>query len=84
MQLQQGISETKMKEQIGKVTEVLIENISFDGRYYIGRSRNEVPDIDGIIYVIKEDDGELLNEFVETEIIDSKGYDLIAKIINKV
>ena len=83
MKLQQQISSEVMKQQIGKTMEVLIENISFDGRYYIGRSRNEVPDIDGIIYIEKEDAGEFLNEFVEVEIIDSKGYDLIAKIIKK-
>lgn len=81
MQLQQQIADEKMKSQIGKKTEVILENISFDGRYYIGRSRDEVPDIDGIIYVEKEDDGELINEFAEVEITDSKGYDLIAQIV---
>lgn len=81
MKLQQQISSEVMKQQIGQTIEVLIENISFDGRYYIGRSRNEIPDIDGIIYIEKEKTGECLNEFVEVEIIDSKGYDLIARLI---
>ncbi len=81
MKLQQQISSEVMKQQIGQTIEVLIENISFDGRYYIGRSRNEIPDIDGIIYIEKEETGECLNEFVEVEIIDSKGYDLIARLI---
>lgn len=79
MELQQKISDEVMKSQIGKKFEVLIEDISFDGKYYIGRSKNEVPDIDGIIYIEKTQD-ELFDKFVTVEIIDNKDYDLIAKI----
>ena len=80
MKLQQGISDEVMKNQIGDIVEVLIEDESFDGKYYIGRSKNEVPDIDGIIYVEKSKD-ELLDKFVNVKIIDNKNYDLIAKVI---
>lgn len=80
MMLQQQISDEVMQNQIGKKVEVLIEDESFDGKFYIGRSKNEVPDIDGVIYVEKTKD-ELLDKFVEVEIIDSKDYDLIGKII---
>lgn len=80
MKLQQQISDEVMKNQIGKKLEVLVEDESFDGKYYIGRSRNEVPDIDGVIYIEKSKD-ELLDKFINVEIIDSKDYDLIAKIL---
>ena len=80
MKLQNQISEEIMKKQIGKIEEVLIEDISFDGKYYIGRSKNEVPDIDGIIYVEKTED-ELFDKFVKVEIIDNNEYDLIGKIV---
>lgn len=80
MMLQQQISDEVMQNQIGKKVEVLIEDESFDGKFYIGRSKNEVPDIDGVIYVEKTKD-ELLDKFIEVEIIDSKDYDLIGKII---
>ena len=79
MKLQQQISDEIMKEQIGKRLEVLIEDESFDGKYYIGRSKNEVPEIDGIIYVEKTKD-ELLDKYVEVEIIGSRDYDLIGTI----
>lgn len=79
MKLQNEISEEIMKEQIGKTVEVLIEDASFDGKYYIGRSKNEVPDIDGVIYVEKTND-ELFDKFVKVKIIDSNNYDLIGKI----
>lgn len=79
MKLQNEISEEIMKAQIGKKFEVLIEDVSFDGKYYIGRSKNEVPEIDGVIYVEKTND-ELFDKFVNVEIIDSNNYDLIGKI----
>ena len=80
MRLQQGISDQIMKDQIGKVIEVLIEDESFDGKYYIGRSKNEVPDIDGVIYVEKSKD-ELFDKFVKVEITGSRDYDLIGKLV---
>ena len=79
MKLQNEISDEIMKKQIGKEVEVLIEDASFDGKYYIGRSKNEVPDIDGVIYIEKTND-ELYDKFVKVEIIGSNDYDLIAKI----
>lgn len=81
MELQQHISEEIMKKQIGNKLEVLIEDISFDNKYYIGRSKNEVPDIDGIIY-IKKNEEDLINKFVMVEVIESKGYDLEGKILD--
>lgn len=80
MELQSNISNEIMKNQIGNKVKVLLEDVSFDGKYYIGRSKNEVPDIDGVIYVEKTQD-ELLDKFIDVEIVDSKDYDLIAKII---
>lgn len=80
MKLQQEISDEVMKKQIGKKLEVLIEDVSFDGKYYIGRSKNEVPDIDGVIFVEKSED-ELIDKFVKVEIVGSRDYDLIGKLV---
>ena len=80
MKLQQEISDEIMKQQIGKKLEVLIEDESFDGKYYIGRSKNEVPDIDGVIFVEKTKD-ELLDKYVKVEITGSRDYDLIGKLV---
>lgn len=80
MKLQQQISDEIMKKQIGKIFEVLIEDESFDGKYYIGRSKNEVPDIDGLIYIEKSQD-ELLDNFVSVQIVGSRDYDLVGQIV---
>ena len=80
MKLQQEISKESLKRRIGSKMEVLIENISFDGKYLVGRTRCDVPDIDGVIYIRKTKNNEKnINEFIEAEIVDVKEYDLIGK-----
>lgn len=80
MKLQQEISKESLKRKIGTRMEVLIENISFDGKYLVGRTRCDVPDIDGVVYIEKTKNNEKnINNFMDTEIIDVKEYDLIGK-----
>ena len=78
---QKEISKKKLEEQIGKKMQVLIENISFDGKYLIGRTRNDVPEEDGIVYIKRTDENEnLLNQFIWCKIVNVSDYDLIAEV----
>ena len=81
MEIQQKISNENLKNKIGQEFEILIEDISFDGKYLIGRTKQDVPDIDGIVYVKNLDKTSLINKFVRVHITDVKNYDLIGKII---
>ena len=81
MEIQQKISNENLKNKIGQKFEVLIEDISFDGKYLIGRTKQDVPDIDGIIYVKNQDKRNLVNQFIKVHIIEVKDYDLIGEII---
>ena len=81
MEIQQKISNENLKSKIGQEFEVLIEDISFDGKYLIGRTKQDVPDIDGIIYVKNKEKSNSVNKFVKVHIIDVKDYDLIGEII---
>ena len=81
MEIQQKISNENLKNKIGQKFEVLIEDISFDGKYLIGRTKQDVPDIDGIIYVKNQDKKNLVNQFIKVHIIEVKDYDLIGEII---
>lgn len=88
MCLQQEISRENLSKKVGQEYEALIEDISFDKKYLIGRTSKDVPDIDGIVY-IKYDNSkenirditEFKNQFVKCKIIDIKDYDLIAEIL---
>ena len=80
MKEQQKIAAEKMKEKIGKECEVLVENISFDGKYLIGRTMQDAPDIDGLVYIKSntENPSKYIHQFIKCKITDSKDYDLIA------
>ena len=81
MSEQKEISKKKLEEQIGKKIQVLIENVSFDGKYLVGRTRNDVPEEDGIVYIKRTDENEnLLNQFIWCKIVDVSDYDLIAEV----
>ena len=79
MQAQQEISKEKMKQKIGSEQEVLIEGKTLDGKFYVGRTKNDSPEIDGIVYVkgknIKQ------NTFCKCTITDFREYDLIGEKI---
>ena len=81
MKIQQQISNENLKKEIGKEYEAIIEDISFDKKYLIGRTRQDVPDIDGIIYIKNTLQKEEINQFVKVKVIDVKDYDLIGEII---
>ena len=80
MSLQQKIASETQQEIVGKELEVLIETKTFDGKYYVGRSYREVPDIDGLIYIEMVDKA-LEGKFVKCKITKASGYDLIGEII---
>ena len=81
MQIQQKISNENLQRKIGTEYEVLIENISFDGKYLIGRTKQDVPDIDGIVYIKNTQDVNLINKFVKVQITDVRDYDIIGQLI---
>ena len=76
MKLQSQISKIKLEEKIGNVYEVLIDGLSDDGKYYIGRSYMDIPDEDGVIFIENTKDN-LIGKFVKCKIIDVKNYDLV-------
>ena len=80
MSIAKEISNSNIKSHIGKTYEVLIENITFDNEFYIGRSYMDIPEMDGTV-IIKNIKDNLLGKFVKCKVIDVKNYDLIAEIV---
>ena len=82
MEQQSRISKENLEKKIGKEYEVLIEDISFDKKYYIGRTIQDVPEIDGRVYIrntnIDKPDN-IINQFKKCKVIDVSNYDLIAR-----
>lgn len=80
MELQQKVSKDNLEKKIGNIYECLIEDVTEDGEYFIGRTYMDVPSEDGVVY-IKFDDNIMINEFVDVKIIDSDEYDLHGVIV---
>lgn len=80
MEMQQEVSKDNLLGKIGNVYDCLIENITEDGKYFIGRSYMDVPSEDGVIY-IKYNPMYMINEFVKVKIIDSSFYDLYGEVV---
>lgn len=76
MELQQRISRENLARRIGRIEEVLIEEVSDDGLFYIGRSAAQAPDIDSRTYILSERAEVKLGEFYDVEIVDSDDYSL--------
>lgn len=78
MNKQYSITEELNKQRIGRIYKVIID--TFDGENYIGRSYMDSPEIDsGIIFT--SDNSLNIGDFVNVEITDYNGYDLIGKAI---
>ena len=83
MKEQQKISSEIMKNKIGQEYEVLVEDVSFDGKFLIGRTKQDVPEIDGLVFIENENQEDKINQFVKVIVEDVKDYDLIGKVIEK-
>ncbi|MBQ2938393.1 MAG: 30S ribosomal protein S12 methylthiotransferase RimO [Clostridia bacterium] len=84
METQQVISKEVLESKIGKKYRVLIEDVSFDGKYFVGRTMQDVPEIDGLVYVRNEGNlkvEDVLNSFVECEVVEISNYDLIGVVV---
>ncbi len=84
MKAQQEISKELQRKKIGKTYEVLIEDMSFDGKYYIGRTMQDVPEMDGIVYIKNKTDKkpeEILHHFINCKVAEVSDYDMVAEFV---
>lgn len=84
MKVQQEISKELQRKKIGKTYEVLIEDMSFDGKYYIGRTMQDVPEMDGIVYIKNKTDKkpeEILHHFINCKVTEVSDYDMVAELV---
>ncbi len=84
MELQQQISKGNLEKKLNQECQVLVEEVSFDGKYYIGRTMQDVPEMDGLVYIKNEKlkKNDVINRFVKCEIVEISDYDLVAKMID--
>lgn len=82
MKLQQEISKENEKKLIGKELEILVEGITNNEKFYVGRSYMDIPDIDGLAYIKNEDDvidKDLIGKYITAKVVEVKDYDTICE-----
>ncbi len=75
MSIQREISKSINENRVGKIYDVLVEDISDDGLFYVGRSYAETPEEDGNIYFVAKDEV-AIGDIVKVKILISEEYDL--------
>lgn len=79
MKIAQEKSRQNLEVLIGNEYKVLIEDLTADKKYYIGRTYMDIPDTDGVIFVKNNKDG-LIGQFVNSRVTKINDYDLIGEI----
>jgi len=81
MAIQQSIAFDWTASRVGTIEKVIIDApLEGESGVWIGRSRGEAPEIDGVIYVSDLDESAQVGvgDLVECEIVAAQGYDLVA------
>ncbi|MEZ0288608.1 MAG: 30S ribosomal protein S12 methylthiotransferase RimO [Methylophilus sp.] len=79
MEVQERISAAKVSAKIGSVQTVLVDELTEDDDgnvIAIARTKADAPEIDGIVY-LQDADGISPGDFVDVQIVDAQGHDLI-------
>jgi len=79
MEVQERISAAKVAAKIGSLQTVLVDELTEDDDgnvIAIARTKSDAPEIDGIVY-LQDADGLSPGDFVDVQIVDSQGHDLI-------
>jgi ribosomal protein S12 methylthiotransferase len=76
MQTQAGISSRRLRNKIGSIQEVLVDEVNAEGA--IARSMADAPEIDGVVH-IPDGSGLSPGMLIQVQIEDSDDYDLTAR-----
>lgn len=75
MQLQQAISAERLKQKIGQMLDVIVDEIDDEG--IIGRTKADAPEVDGLVYIENLSGTPVkVGEFIKVTITHSDEYDL--------
>ena len=77
METQRRISAKKMQARIGRIYDVLIDEVNADGA--IGRTYADAPEIDSLVHIAEADDL-TIGERIPVRITDADDYDLFGSI----
>ena len=85
MEKQAGISAAKLKLNIGKTRDVIIDDIVADdvGQQIVARTTSDAPDIDGLVYIdVAKNHNYKVGDITQVTIVNTDEHDMWAKLSN--
>ena len=80
MEKQAAISAEKLKQNIGRTRDVIIDTIDTEENLIIARTSSDAPDIDGLVYIEMTDNVTVnVGDITQVTITDTDEYDMWAK-----
>ncbi|MTI70268.1 MAG: 30S ribosomal protein S12 methylthiotransferase RimO [Firmicutes bacterium] len=80
MELQRQISTEKTSDKVGKIYNVIIDEVIPNENIYIGRTYMDGPEIDGVVYVTS-DKSLNIGDFIKVKITEHLDYDLKGEVV---
>ena len=80
MEKQAGFSAQKLKQNIGKTRDVIIDEIDSNENIIIARTTSDAPDIDGLVYIdLPDNNDNKVGDITQVTITGSDEYDMWAR-----
>lgn len=80
MEIQTTVSTALLKKKVGTVLDVVVEGYDNKNKVFKGRSSQDAPEIDGIVYFVSPEK-HCIGDFVKVKIVKSSEYDLLGEIV---
>jgi ribosomal protein S12 methylthiotransferase len=89
MEKQADISASKLKQNIGRIRDVIIDEIASDktDENIIARTSSDAPDIDGLVYINAQENNSTqvnklqVGDIIPVKVIDTDEYDMWAELV---
>lgn len=82
MEIQTTVSAALQKKKVGKIFEVVVEGYDNKNKVFIGRTAQDAPEIDGIVYFTSPEK-HCIGDFVKVKIEKSSDYDLLGTLVDE-
>ena len=79
MEIQTAVSTAILKKKVGSVMEVVVDGYDNKNKVFRGRSSQDAPEIDGIVYFASPEK-HCIGDFVKVKIVKSSEYDLLGEL----
>jgi ribosomal protein S12 methylthiotransferase len=84
MTIQQQITFEQLEAQVGRTLDVILDQpVEGEKNVFVGRSRADAPDVDGLVFVTGDQHKLRAGDIVPVEIVASQDYDLVGVAAGK-